>query len=299
MYICVAMGFFFFAYGILMLQTYGNSMSRRCVKVGTDILLVPERFCKDVGSLDECPGDNLCVKYGNPEEGFRSFDHIGVALLSLFQIHTLDNYVGRYLNPMLESEPVFSYITWIITTSTILFVSLIIINLFVAVIVDTYMNVREQDEQIRKEAEHLRKAVDLQMLGEIPDIMNTNELSRNIRARLQNFVEQPSFEWGVSVVIICNSALFLITYEDMPDKLTNSLDLLQFTFACMHAPRPPQCIVTPPWQVCCRDHCAHSGCGSAVLHLVLQPHRLSRRRPRTLRRHLEEVQHPVHSLASP
>lgn len=88
--------FLLFVYGVISTQAYFGSLARNCVVTDTNEPSVPLRFCKmrnDTGF--QCPAETqTCRLVGNEESQYAHFDNIGNALLTLFQVTTLEGWTG-------------------------------------------------------------------------------------------------------------------------------------------------------------------------------------------------------------
>jgi hypothetical protein len=228
MYINLAMFFFFFSYGILTLQSYSSSMTRRCIVDSIQAPTFPLQYCKNVNTEKECGIGKTCQVVGNPEKGYDGFDNIGLALLSLFEIHSMDDWVNRFLNPMLFSEPRFRILTWVITGTTILFVSLIVINLFVAVIVDSFAECREEDKERRKEAQLLKQLELAEFNAMIEAKLGYKKTPLTIK--LREFLELPAVQWTFAANIVGNTIAMVAESIDAPQSQQDAVDAAEWAF---------------------------------------------------------------------
>ncbi|CCW67620.1 unnamed protein product [Phytomonas sp. Hart1] len=99
--VCILLGFFIFFFALLGLQLFSGVLHNRCVNKFTGS--VTNQICRTVSTGEywfywgyHCREAHKCVPdaFPNPHYGFRSFDDIGHALLSTFQIMTFQGWAG-------------------------------------------------------------------------------------------------------------------------------------------------------------------------------------------------------------
>lgn len=89
------MVFFFVLFGIVGMEAYRGSFSRRCVWADTGQMKIPQQYCKrydesdllkfgivDQGFNSNCGFMQLCLDVGAPNYGFTHFDNMAGELLS-------------------------------------------------------------------------------------------------------------------------------------------------------------------------------------------------------------------------
>jgi hypothetical protein len=107
---------------------------------------VPLQFCKDrVDSifLSNCGVGRGCVADANPFEGLVSFDNLPTAMLSLFQVISYES-SGDVLLMLLMSEPDIQPLTVVLFIFIAFFCSQLLLNMFVAVVTETFAMVRNR-----------------------------------------------------------------------------------------------------------------------------------------------------------
>jgi hypothetical protein len=161
------MTFLFMAFAILGMNAYKGSYRRRCVWADTLELKIPEQWCEDMdekfliipdssaryGLNHNCGPLQRCVPFGNPNNGFTSFDDIASSMITLFQAFSTD---GQYqvMWAAYQSEPGWLVFTIFYFVSMSLLLGQVIINVFVAVLAGVFSQVREEDaEEDEEESE--------------------------------------------------------------------------------------------------------------------------------------------------
>ena len=147
--VCSLLLFAFTIYGIIGISLYAGGMENRCfvkAEEGTaveDMLMSnPELFCStDLEAFTEaspCPVNMECFKFENPQGNRQSFDDIGAAFLSIFVVSTMEGWVDM-MYPLQRSAASWA---WIYFVTMLMFITFIVLNLFVAVVCMSYAEIR-------------------------------------------------------------------------------------------------------------------------------------------------------------
>nr|CAJ2471590.1 unnamed protein product [Leishmania braziliensis] len=100
-YVTILLTYFIFFFGLLGLQLFGGTLHSRCVNTLTGS--VTSQVCRTVATGrysfywgHHCGAFSICLAdaFPNPHYNFRSFDDIGHAMLSVFQIMTFQGWSG-------------------------------------------------------------------------------------------------------------------------------------------------------------------------------------------------------------
>jgi len=149
--------FLMLVFGIMAVQIFAGSLRRTCQSIaepGTP--MVPETSCgsdlygnnKDTNKLYSdigytCPPGFDCILGENPDEGFTSFDNLGISIFTIFQMMTLEGWTGiMYMAQYAESN----YSSWYFVIVILLF-GFIVVNLYIAVIVQTFAIIRRKNDK--------------------------------------------------------------------------------------------------------------------------------------------------------
>jgi len=138
--------FFFVLYGIIGIQAFQGSLSRRCVVTSTGLEVYPPQACG--GDLNVtsnkkgylCPVGQSCMSdLQSPRYDFLNFDNIPAAFLHILEIVSMEDYADiSYM--LVDAESPFAWwYYWVV----ILSMGIISIGLFIAVIEETFGKVRE------------------------------------------------------------------------------------------------------------------------------------------------------------
>jgi len=156
-------------FGIMGVQLFKCILKDRCVYSGPiedaqGLYMEPEdtSWCgqdnyganlnDDKGFL--CPQDFRCIRGENPAYGYSNFDDVGMALFTLFQMITLEGWNG-VMKQMARADIGWSQVYFI---TAVLIFAFIIINLFIAVITNSFVQIRRARERA-EQAEMLRIGV--------------------------------------------------------------------------------------------------------------------------------------------
>lgn len=150
--------FLMLIFGIMGIQLLKCSLKQHCVDfTGEPMSNSDTNWCNadlynqpgfnDNNEGRTCPRAFECIAGENPNFGRVSFDNIGMAMFSLFQMLTLEGWTPiMYAAMMAESQAVAAYFFVII----VIF-AFVVVNLFIAVITTAFQNIRrrrDKDQQI-------------------------------------------------------------------------------------------------------------------------------------------------------
>ena len=187
--------FLLFVFGILGMQLMGGKLSKRCVVDGTTDTLANLTASQVYGICDitgrdgvKCDPGSHCQDVGyNPNNNANSFDNIIVAWLTIMQAISLEGWVDiMYMVNEAASNFYDPYFVLLI-----LFGSLFLINLVVAVIFLRFKLFKEEAERKREEMQNLIRHESIHIDD---DDDNDNENSPFKLRREQNTDKIPKFE---------------------------------------------------------------------------------------------------------
>lgn len=104
------------------------------------------------------------------------FGSISSSLLTLFQIMTLDSWASGVLRPIMEIHPW----AWVFFILFVLIATFAVLNLFIAIIVDT---MRESDEQEQQETRNTLQSDHLELLHELRELRREVSELRQLQDR--------------------------------------------------------------------------------------------------------------------
>ena len=108
-------------------------------------------FCQEVEKPSfPCPADYVCVNIGNPEAGLSHFDNIIVALITAFEMITLEGWTG-VMYQIRMSRGGFSIEGDIFCVTCVVFGALFVLNLMIAVqfnfLDEAFTEIKEQKKK--------------------------------------------------------------------------------------------------------------------------------------------------------
>ena len=147
-YVAVLYFFFSLAMGIIAVQQWEGLLRARCVLspnanvtagVTPPSVYAPDTICRPRENFNAyggfyCPYNYDCVHQGNPGDGWLSFDHIWVAMLTLFVGISLEGWTASMYHTM-DATTNFALIFWLIL---ILLGSYFLMNLTLLIIAETF-----------------------------------------------------------------------------------------------------------------------------------------------------------------
>ncbi|KAI6235562.1 Sodium leak channel non-selective protein [Aphelenchoides besseyi] len=224
--------FFMTLYAIMGVQLFGQ-FEYHCVLPGTDPnnvtindLMIPDAMCSKPGYGGyQCPPNMECMnlKLNAKTEGFYGmFDHIGYSLFTVYLAASQEGWV-YVLYDCLDSFP--SYMAFLYFVSLIFFMAWLVKNVFIAVITETFAEIRVQFSEMwqskdvaNEENFHRMKLQNTVDGWKLSAVDSDIELSNTPRL-LSYFVRSTSFQIGVMFLVLLNALVnaSFVHYHDRSD----------------------------------------------------------------------------------
>ncbi|KNC49505.1 voltage-gated Ion Channel superfamily [Thecamonas trahens ATCC 50062] len=246
------LGFFFSVYGIVGISMFGGSLSRRCLPPGASLDTlppdIPPLFCSfSTSKGTTCPEPLVCTRVENPSYGFVSFDNIWLATLTMFIVMTLEGW-SSIMYSIMQSEYAISALYFI---SLIIFLSFLVVNLFVAVIVEKFGQVRREENRsafsggsrLGSGAAGLPFARFFLTNSDDGSIQlfyaqsafDTSTCWGALGARAYAVIASKSFEALIFGCILANLVLMASAHDGMPEGYATTLYVCEFVFTIVFA----------------------------------------------------------------
>ncbi|GIX69027.1 hypothetical protein CEXT_677412 [Caerostris extrusa] len=146
--------FFMSLYGLLGVQFFGE-MSNHCVVNGTDPknvtlddLAIPDTYCSNIPDAGyHCPEGMVCMELELPKSisGFNGFDDFAHSFFTVYQAASQEGWALLMYKAM-DSLPAWRAICYF--TTMIFFLAWLVKNVFIAVITETFNEIRVQFQQM-------------------------------------------------------------------------------------------------------------------------------------------------------
>eukprot|EP00899_Mesostigma_viride_P024665 jgi/Mesvir1/5383/Mv15459-RA.1 len=136
--------FFFIIFGVLGLEMFMGALARRCVMPDGETLLVPETLCGYGKGSYKCPPPSVCQRWGNPDFGYVSFDNFGAASLLHTKVISLDAW-SELMYALMDAAHPAAGLHFVLL---VIFVTFIMVNLFVAVINAVFERVHNEHQEL-------------------------------------------------------------------------------------------------------------------------------------------------------
>lgn len=150
------MVFFYVLFGVVGMELFAGSYSRKCVWADTLQPALPEQFCKRFGEKSllkgllpghilgpgvalnsNCRPFQVCIDAGSPNFGFSNFDNMASSFITIFQAFTTDS--QSYLMwGGIESEPDWSFLVILFFLSIAFVIDQALMNVFLAVLTTVF-----------------------------------------------------------------------------------------------------------------------------------------------------------------
>ncbi|PAA69944.1 hypothetical protein BOX15_Mlig020627g1 [Macrostomum lignano] len=147
--------FFMALYGILGVQCFGESLKRHCVlnstsdqNVTLSDLAIPDTRCS---SDQSCPNNMRCVVINdakNRETSYAGFDNFHMSFFTVYQAASQEGWVFIMYNTL---DSLTSFNNWksvVYFVSMIFFLAWLVKNVFIAVLIETFAEIRVQFQQM-------------------------------------------------------------------------------------------------------------------------------------------------------
>ncbi|KAK2709736.1 hypothetical protein QYM36_013419 [Artemia franciscana] len=218
--------FFMSLYGILGVQFFGE-LRQHCVKNGTDpskvtinSLMIPDSYCSmEPDSGYQCPKPMVCMKLqmSRYNMGFNGFDEFATSIFTVYQAASQEGWVFIMYRTM-DSMPGWKSVVYF--TTLIFFLSWLVKNVFIAVVRETFNEIRVQFQQMwGNRANRLTDDNESKLLkGSDTNwqvIAVTDSASTRRAARvLINFLNSATFHILIIIVILLNAMVMAsISYK--------------------------------------------------------------------------------------
>lgn len=260
--VCFLLLFSFTIYGIIGVSLFMGDMQNRCfiseevmdaetnltVTVATETMSNPELWCAmpDADKPDAlpCPANMICAWAGNPNDGTQSFDNIGDAFLSIFVASTMEGWTDMMYGLMRSSN---GTAAWVYFVTLLLFITFIVLNLFVAVVCTEYGKLREPDdldeiaEPYDADFDPNRYRIEMEDGNWVRVRDNNTMMMRNVNReqpsigqRLQylckDIMEDERFDDFLLSMILLNTVFLAMPYYGMPLWYSNLLLYMEDVF---------------------------------------------------------------------
>ncbi|CAF1362403.1 unnamed protein product [Rotaria sp. Silwood1] len=145
--------FFMSLYAILGVQFFG-SLTFHCVRNGTDLnnvvqldLMIPDTYCSPTKHGFHCPENFICQKIEIQRNlrGYNGFDELATSFFSVYESASQEGWVFLMYRAI-DSLP--SWRAFIYFITLIFFLAWLVKNVFIAVIIETFAEIRVQFQQM-------------------------------------------------------------------------------------------------------------------------------------------------------
>ncbi|KAF7637845.1 hypothetical protein Mgra_00002820 [Meloidogyne graminicola] len=226
--------FFMALYAIMGIQLFGR-MDYHCVMPGTDPknvtindLAIPDTMCsKDGGGGYECPENMECMKLdlSAKSEGFYGmFDHFGASVFTVYLAASEEGWV-YVLYDCLDSLP--SHFAFVYFVTLIFFLAWLVKNVFIAVITETFAEIRVQFSESWKKEERTKIEDDFKQKIERSEdgwklirLDKEDKLNPKIK-KFQNLLRSTAFQCIIISLVLANAAInasFVYRHDESDSK---------------------------------------------------------------------------------
>ncbi|CAF1925602.1 unnamed protein product [Rotaria magnacalcarata] len=229
----VTMFFLFFMslYAILGVQFFG-ALTFHCVRNGTDLnnvtksdLMIPDTYCSPTKDGFTCPDNFMCKKIDIPRNlrGYNGFDELATSFFSVYESASQEGWVFLMYRAI-DSLPSWRAFFYFITM--IFFLAWLVKNVFIAVIIETFAEIRVQFQQMWGSRGAPSDVEATKILEKAEDstlkLVNIDENKKNgvVPALCLKIVQSPLFTTIVMVVVLANT-IFTATIKHTHNEITD------------------------------------------------------------------------------
>ncbi|KAK0421025.1 hypothetical protein QR680_015029 [Steinernema hermaphroditum] len=236
--------FFMTLYAIMGVQLFGR-MDYHCVLSGTDPnnvtiadLAIPDTMCSQKGQGGyECPDNMECMKLDMSahQEGFYGmFDNVVASLFTVYMAASQEGWV-YVLYDCLDTLP--SYLAFFYFVTLIFFMAWLVKNVFIAVITETFAEIRVQFSEMwaTKETaseEHLRQKLEKCEDGWRLVAVDSDIQHPNAPKMLHKIVRSTAFQILMMILVLCN-ALINASFVYRHDKTDEPRKRVYYYIECV------------------------------------------------------------------
>ncbi|KAL7671717.1 hypothetical protein ACOME3_006621 [Neoechinorhynchus agilis] len=209
--------FFMSLYGIMGVQFFGE-LTYHCVMNNTDPrnprledLMIPDTYCSKDSSGYTCPENTVCMSINirRSERSYNGFDEIATSIFTVYEAASLEGWVFlmyRAIDSLPSWRPIFYFVTMIF------FLAWLVKNVFIAVIIETFAEIRVQFQQMwgsRVNAADFESPRILLKTEEGLKLVDVDEEKHTSRfaAFLNHILTSPVFNSFIIVLILANAAI--------------------------------------------------------------------------------------------
>ncbi|KNC46856.1 egg laying defective protein 19 [Thecamonas trahens ATCC 50062] len=249
--------FFMVVFAIIGVQLFAGSLRQHCVDLATrsfDPSDVNLCSLSNFGGRD-CPSGFQCLATGpNPGFGLISFDNFGVALLTVLQVVTMDEWEIVLTAVLRTTTPLAAFYFVLV----ILFGALFIVNLVVAVVYSSYatsLDILVEADDFSSDAFDDSHFVPLSVAGPSLAALRAPSLARlhsaeslrsggsagadrrlpQWRHLINEFVQSSIFQSIIIAAIVLNTVALSLEYPNAPRKLKDVLFWVNIVFTVLFA----------------------------------------------------------------
>ncbi|CAF0876504.1 unnamed protein product [Rotaria sordida] len=235
----VTMFFLFFMslYAILGVQFFG-SLTFHCVRNGTNLnnvtksdLMIPDTYCSPTKDGFHCPENFICEKIDVPRNlrGYNGFDELATSFFSVYESASQEGWVFLMYRAI-DSLPSWRAFFYFITM--IFFLAWLVKNVFIAVIIETFAEIRVQFQQMWGSRGAPSDIEATKILQKDDDstlkLVNIDENKKKgvVPAICVKIAQSPVFTTIVMVVVLANTiftATIKHTHDEIIDKRNREL----------------------------------------------------------------------------
>ena len=221
--------FFVVVTGIVAVQFWHGKLKYRCrpdLTLNAKITLLddPSRTCKPGATVSfgyHCPWGYSCVTVDNPNYGQTSFDNLGVSILTMFTLVTMEGWVSVMYNAM-DSSHASAAIFFVLV---ILFGSFFVSNLALVTINTIFFSTREA------ELEQTVSVIQVQDSSQLGPVTLQKRLSSEggaspyqhvfgrLREKLRSVVSNKFFDHFITITIVLNTIVMASVHHKQPSEI--------------------------------------------------------------------------------
>ncbi|KAL3067841.1 hypothetical protein niasHS_016807 [Heterodera schachtii] len=241
--------FFMALYAIMGIQLFGR-MDYHCVMPGTDPknvtindLAIPDTMCSKEGQGGyECPDNMECMKLvlSAKSEGFYGmFDHFGASVFTVYLAASEEGWV-YVMYDCLDSLP--SHLAFFYFVTLIFFLAWLVKNVFIAVITETFAEIRVQFSESWKKEEMTTIEDDFSQKIETTDegwrlirLDTEDKLNPRIK-QFQTILRSTGFQCAIISLVLANAAInasFVYRHDETDAKRRNLYYLIECVFTVL------------------------------------------------------------------
>lgn len=224
--------FFWFIFGII-----GINLFKGALYACNDGSVATRAEC--VGTFTDDSGETVERVWRNARQ---HFDHLGAAMLTLFEISTTEGWVAVMLTGIdsvgkdLQPQENYNVAVALYFVFFMLVANFLLLNMFVGIVLDNFSQVRDEQGSLvgltPKQEEWVKAHT--YVVGPLTISAKSARPRNEFRGWVYDLVTHPMFDLGIAIAISVNTIFMLTSHYSQPGYWTDALNVVDLIFTVLY-----------------------------------------------------------------